>query len=81
MEGRISSSLAASQAKLSAAREQSDSKAEVEALTSIFSIRFMKQAKLAELKTQHKMQETADKKEMSKLQRPVRNPTNTSTRS
>ena len=42
MEGRISSSLAAAQAKL------------------------------AELKTQHKMQETADKKETSRLQRPVR---------
>ena len=71
MEGRISSSLAASQAKLSAAREQSDSKAEVEALTAISQLGY-EQAKLAELKTQHKMQETADKKETSKLQRPVR---------
>ena len=71
MEGRISSSLAASQAKLSAAREQSDSKAEVEALTSISQLGY-EQAKLAELKTQHKMQETADKKETSRLQRPVR---------
>ena len=71
MEGRISSSLAASQAKLAAAREQSDSKAEVEALTSISQLGY-EQAKLAELKTQHKMQETADKKETSTLQQPVR---------
>ena len=35
MEGRISSSLAAAQAKLAAARTNEDSKAEVEALTSI----------------------------------------------
>ena len=80
MEGRISSSLAASQAKLAAAREQSDSKAEVEALTSISQLGY-EQAKLAELKTQHKMQETADKKETSKLQSPCQNTTNTSTRS
>ena len=73
MEGRISSSLAAAQAKLSAAREQSDSKAEVEALTAISQLGY-EQAKLAEIKTQHKMQETADKKETSKLARPVRTP-------
>jgi len=71
MEGRISSSLAAAQAKLGAAREQSDSKAEVEALTAISQLGY-EQAKLAEIKTQHKMQETADKKETSKLARPVR---------
>jgi hypothetical protein len=71
MEGRISSSLSAAQAKLGAAREQSDSKAEVEALTAISQLGY-EQGKLAELKTHHKMQETADKKEMSKLQRPVR---------
>ena len=35
MEGRISSSLAAAQAKLAAARQSEDSKAEVEALTAI----------------------------------------------
>jgi hypothetical protein len=70
MEGRISSSLAAAQAKLAAAREQSDAKAEVESLTAISQLGY-EQAKLAELKTQHKMQETADKKETSKLQRPA----------
>jgi hypothetical protein len=70
MEGRISSSLAAAQAKLAAAREQSDSKAEVEALTAISQLGY-EQGKLAELKTQHKMEETAAKKETSKLQRPV----------
>ena len=71
MEGRISSSLAAAQAKLGAAREQSDSKAEVEALTSISQLGY-EQAKLAEIKTQHKMEETAAKKDTSKLARPVR---------
>jgi hypothetical protein len=71
MEGRISSSLAAAQAKLAAAREQSDGKAEVEALTSISQLGY-EQGKLAELKTQHKMEETAAKKETSKLDRPVR---------
>jgi len=70
MEGRISSSLAAAQAKLAAAREQSDSKAEVEALTAISQLGY-EQGKLAELKTQHKMEETAAKRETSKLQRPV----------
>ena len=49
MEGRISSSLAASQAKLAAAREQSDAKAEVEALTSISQLGY-EQGKLAEIK-------------------------------
>ena len=73
MEGRISSSLAAAQAKLAAAREQSDAKAEVEALTSISQLGY-EQGKLAELKTQHKMEETAAKKETSKLDRPVRAP-------
>jgi hypothetical protein len=71
MEGRISSSLAAAQAKLAAAREQSDAKAEVEALTSISQLGY-EQGKLAEIKTQHKMEETAAKKVTSKLQRPVR---------
>ena len=71
MEGRISSSLAAAQAKLAAARQESDSKAEVEALTAISQLGY-EQGKLAELKTQHKMQETADKKETSKLAPPVR---------
>jgi len=71
MEGRISSSLSAAQAKLGAAREQSDSKAEVEALTSISQLGY-EQGKLAEIKTQHKMEETAAKKETSRLNRPVR---------
>ena len=39
MEGRISSSIAAAQAKLAAARQNEDSKAEVEALTANISIR------------------------------------------
>jgi len=71
MEGRISSSLAAAQGKLAAAREQSDAKAEVEALTSISQLGY-EQGKLAEIKTQHKMEETAAKKETSRLNRPVR---------
>jgi len=71
MEGRISSSLSAAQAKLAAAREQSDAKAEVEALTSISQLGY-EQGKLAEIKTQHKMEETAAKKETSRLNRPVR---------
>jgi hypothetical protein len=60
MEGRISSSLAAAQAKLAAARTNDDSKAEVEALTSISQLGY-EQGKLAELKTQHQMEETAAK--------------------
>ena len=62
MEGRISSSIAAEQAKLAAARQNEDSKAEVEALTSISQLGY-EQGKLAELKTQHQMQETAAKEE------------------
>ena len=49
-----------SQAKLSAARQSEDSKAEVEALTAISQLGY-EQGKLAELKTQHQMQETAAK--------------------
>ena len=60
MEGRISSSLAAAQEKLKTARLNEDSKAEVEALTSISQLGY-EQGKLAELKTQHQMQETAAK--------------------
>ena len=60
MEGRISSSLSAAQAKLSAARTNEDSKAEVEALTAISQLGY-EQGKLAEIKTQHQMQETAAK--------------------
>jgi hypothetical protein len=62
MEGRISSSIAAAQAKLAAARQNEDSKAEVEALTTISQLGY-EQGKLAELKTQHQMQETAAKEE------------------
>ncbi len=63
MEGRISSSLAAAQAKLAAARQNDDSKAEVEALTSISQLGY-EQGKLAEIKTQHQMQETAEKERL-----------------
>ena len=62
MEGRISSSIAAAQAKLAAARQNEDSKSEVEALTAISQLGY-EQGKLAELKTQHQMQETAAKEE------------------
>jgi len=67
MEGRISSSIAAAQAKLAAARQNEDSKAEVEALTAISQLGY-EQGKLAELKTQHQMQETAAK------EKPVQQP-------
>ena len=68
MEGRISSSIAAAQAKLAAARQNEDSKAEVEALTSISQLGY-EQGKLAELKTQHQMQETAAKEQPVQEQR------------
>jgi len=80
MEGRISSSLAAAQAKLAAARQSEDSKAEVEALTAISQLGY-EQGKLAELKTQHQMQETAAKEAADKpvqqqpiQQQPARDP-------
>ena len=60
MEGRITSSIAAAQEKLRAARQNDDSKAETEALASISQLGY-EQGKLAELKTQHQMQETASK--------------------
>ena len=69
MEGRISSSIAAAQAKLAAARQNEDSKSEVEALTQISQLGY-EQGKLAELKTQHQMQETAAK-EQPVQQQPV----------
>jgi len=56
MEGRIASSLSAAQSKLSIAREQGDSKSEVEALTSISQLGY-EQGKLAEVKTRHAMQD------------------------
>ena len=68
MEGRISSSISAAQAKLAAARQNEDSKAEVEALTSISQLGY-EQGKLAELKTQHQMQETAAKEQPVQPQR------------
>ena len=70
MEGRISSSLAAAQAKLATARQSEDSKAEVEALTAISQLGY-EQGKLAELKTQHQMQETAAKEA---AERPTQQP-------
>ena len=60
MEGRITSSIAAAQEKLRAARQNEDPKAETEALASISQLGY-EQGKLAELKTQHQMQETAAK--------------------
>jgi len=62
MEGRITSSLSAAQEKLRAARQNEDPKAETEALTAISQLGY-EQGKLAELKTQHQMQETAAKEQ------------------
>ena len=58
MEGRITSSIAAAQEKLRAARQEEDTKAETEALADISQLGY-EQGKLAELKTAHQMQETA----------------------
>ena len=58
MEGRISGQLEAAQAKLASARLNEDSKAEVEALTAISQLGY-EQGKLAEIKSQHAMEETA----------------------
>ena len=71
MEGRIASSLAAAQAKLAAARESQDSKAEVEALTAISQLGY-EQGKLAELKTAQQMQETAAKEKPAAPTQPKR---------
>ena len=60
MEGRITSGIAAAQEKLRAARQAEDPKAETEALTAISQLGY-EQGKLAELKTQHQMQEKAAK--------------------
>jgi len=70
MENRISGQLAAAQAKLAAARTNEDSKAEVEALTAISQLGY-EQGKLAEIKTQHQMQETADKEKPQTVQQPT----------
>ena len=72
MEGRISSSLAAAQAKLSTARLNEDSKAEVEALTSISQLGY-EQGKLAEIKTQHQMEEKAEKEFAGRERNPYEN--------
>ena len=69
MEGRITSSLAAAQAKLAASREADDKKAEVEALTAISQLGY-EQGKLAEIKSRQKMEETAAK-EKPQVQQPV----------
>ena len=68
MEGRIKSSLAAAQAKLSASRDADDKKAEVEALTAISQLGY-EQAKLAEMKSRQQMEETA--KENARKQGPA----------
>ena len=71
MEGMIASSLAAAQAKLAAARDSQDSKAEVEALTAISQLGY-EQGKLAELKTAQQMQETAAKEKPAVPTQPKR---------
>ena len=71
MEGRITSSLSAAQAKLAAARTNEDSKSEVEALTSISQLGY-EQAKLAEIKSQHAMQDSAANERPTLQQQPVR---------
>jgi len=73
MEGRISSSLSAAQAKLAAARTNEDSKAEVEALTAISQLGY-EQGKLAEIKSQHAMQDNAAKEKPTLNQRPPQQP-------
>ena len=78
MEGRITSSLSAAQAKLAAARTNEDSKAEVEALTAISQLGY-EQGKLAEIKSQHAMEETAANEKPTlqptpQPQAPVRDP-------
>ena len=62
MENRISGQLAAAQAKLTAARQAEDPKAETEALTAISQLGY-EQGRLAELKTQHEMRDKAAKEE------------------
>ena len=69
MENRISGQLAAAQAKLTAARQAEDPKAETEALTAISQLGY-EQGRLAELKTQNEMRDKAAKEE--NVQQPVR---------
>ena len=73
MEGRITSSLAAAQAKLAAARTNEDAKAEVEALTSISQLGY-EQGKLAEIKSQHAMQDSAANERPTLQPQPMRQP-------
>jgi len=68
MENRISGQLAAAQAKLTAARQGEDAKAETEALTAISQLGY-EQGRLAELKTQNEMRDKAAKEEV--VQTPV----------
>ena len=77
MENRITSSLAAAQAKLGASREADDKKAEVEALTAISQLGY-EQGKLAEIKSRQKMEETAAKEKTTSS---TTGSTNPSTRS
>ena len=69
MENRISGQLAAAQAKLTAARQAEDPKAETEALTAISQLGY-EQGRLAELKTQNEMREKAAKEEPA--EKPIR---------
>jgi hypothetical protein len=72
MESRIASSLAAAQAKLAAARESQDSKAEVEALTTISQLGY-EQGKLAELKSAQAVEEkSADQKPTLQPRQPAK---------
>jgi len=74
MENRISGQLAAAQAKLTAARQAEDPKAETEALTAISQLGY-EQGRLAELKTQNEMREKAAKEEPVKQQPTTQQPT------
>ena len=69
MENRISGQMAAAQAKLTAARQAEDPKAETEALTAISQLGY-EQGRLAELKTQNEMRENAAKEEPA--EKPIR---------
>ena len=69
MENRISGQLAAAQAKLTAARQAEDPKAETEALTAISQLGY-EQGRLADLKTQNEMRDKAAKEET--VQQPVK---------
>ena len=74
MESRIASSLSAAQAKLAAARESQDSKAEVEALTAISQLGY-EQGKLAELKSAQAVEEKSADQKPTLQPRPQAKPT------